>query len=896
VAFVPADVSRELTMVTLTATSTASSAGLFIWLLIILPLGALDGMANPPGVTITLGARSGNLLGRPDEESEKIPAITTEFCAPSARRARIDSRDETCGVGGTEVPPTFQLIGGAVLRKTPMRVLNVRHLKGVSAWSATAALYAVIGEVPDCLIDSERALSLECQLQQLCLPLYLAQAAAGRRKGRLAPREPVDLVSDLAGDLQFLCGEFHGARRIWRTTSSGTCAVVFECREFALAEACLRAAVTMVNTLLSGGQPALAETYATLLAVADQFSPVNLPGLVISAAADRGIPIFRLGPDHAFGLAPDAVLQLGEGIYQKRLHPWGTMTDRTGFLAGHLANDKAFVKALWSQHGIPVPEGSVVIDECGARRAAARIGGHVIIKPADAECGRGLTRRPATPEAVSAAFSHAQAASASGNVIVERFVDGAWHRLLVVNQRLVAAVRREPASVVGDGRHTIGELVAIANDDCRRGPDHRWPLRFLALNEIELENLAVEGLTCNSVLPQGKRVFLRETASAAAGAESFDVTEQVHPETRKLAVDAARLVGLDIAGLDLIAADISQPLSAQDGAFLEINEQPAIFMHAAPLCSPPRPVAEAIVESLFPGGQNGRVPLVVVVGRQMADCVAEFLADTLASAGRAVGLSTPQVTRLGDRSVRPAGPELPDRLSVLLRHPRTEAAVVSAPLEGILATGLGTDRCTVLVLADSEYGCTGVVEAASCRFASSDARDPAGCQIDNGYVESRRDVNRLLQRLLRSAVRTVVNADTPFWKSVGVTGCAEVCLVARQRNDRRLCEHLAAGGVAAFLEPAGMIMQTGGAPPQVHSMDVSAEDSERLEMRLARAIARASYVSFIRVVGTSGGEEYAHSKSIDVADEFLRDKAVNRTQGPDAESTRELMFPARRGA
>jgi D-alanine-D-alanine ligase-like ATP-grasp enzyme len=516
----------------------------------------------------------------------------------------------------------------------------------------------------------------------------------------------------------------------------------------------------------------------------------------------------------------------------------------------------------------------------------------VIIKPADAECGRGLTRRPATPEAVSAAFSHAQAASASGNVIVERFVDGAWHRLLVVNQRLVAAVRREPASVVGDGQHTIGELVAIANDDCRRGPDHRWPLRFLALNEIELENLAAAGLTCNSVLPRGTRAFLRETASAAAGAESFDVTEQVHPETRKLAVDAARLVGLDIAGLDLIAADISQPLSAQDGAFLEINEQPAIFMHAAPLCSPPRPVAEAIIESLFSGGQNGRVPLVVVVGRQMADCVAEFLAHTLASAGRAVGLSTPNVTRLGDHSVRPAGPELPNRLSVLLRHPRTEAAVVSAPLQGILDTGLGTDRCTVLVLVDCEFDRTTIVEAASCRFAmtaasqregdkapsygtkprsgarggsngmgrmrqapSNDARNPAGCQIDNGHAESRQDVKWLLERLLRSARRTVVNAVDPFWQSLGVTGCPEVCLVARERDNPRVCEHLAAGGVAAFLGPTGMIMQTGGAPPQLYPVDASAEDRAGLDMRLALTIARASFVSFTRVVGTSGGEE-----------------------------------------
>jgi cyanophycin synthetase len=268
-------------------------------------------------------------------------------------------------------------------------------------------------------------------------------------------------------------------------------------------------------------------------------------------------------------------------------------------------------------------------------------------------------------------------------------------------------------------------------------------LQFLSLDETELGNLAAAGLTPDSVLPSGTRVFLRETASAASGAESFDVTEQVHPETEKLALDAVGLVGLDIAGLDIIADDISQPLSAQHGAFLEINEQPGIFMHAAPLCSPPRPVGEAIVESLFPGGHKGRIPLVVVIGRQVADSVARWLADTLANTGRVVGLSTPEATQLNGRLFMPASSELPDRLSVLLRHPRTEMAVVSAPLEDVLHSGLGTDRCTVLVLLDGLHSSSG-----------------------NGQSGSRRDIDRLLERLLRSATRCVVNAADPLWQNI----------------------------------------------------------------------------------------------------------------------------------
>ena len=720
----------------------------------------------------------------------------------------------------------------AMLWNKSMRILNVRHLNGISAWFEKAAVWAVVGNLPDGSIDDDRLLSLACELQGLCLPPYLAQVATGSRKDCQIPRDPAELVVDLAGKFQFLCGEFHGARLV-RPASAGARTVVLECRAFALAEACLRASVATVNALFSGREPALSEKYTELLALAEQFSTASLPGLVISTALDRGIPVVRLGPDHAFNLSPDEVLQLGEGVHQKRLHPWGTMTDRTGFVAGHLANDKAFVKTLWSQYGIPVPEGSVVTDECGAQRAAETMGGPIVIKPVDAESGRGLTLRPATPQAVSAAFFHAQAASASGQVLVERFVAGAWHRLLVINQRLVAAVRREPASIVGDGRHTIRELVALANRDRLRGPDHRWPLRFLSLDETELENLAAAGLGGESVLPSGARAFLRQTASAASGAESFDVTEHVHPETARLAVEAAGLVGLDIAGLDLLCGDIRQPLSQQQGAFLEINEQPGIYMHAAPLCSPPRPVGEAIVESLFPGGRDGRVPLVVVVGRGLADSVAEFLASLLASAGRVIGLSTPEATRLDEWSVLPGSPDIPERLSVLMRHPRTEAVVVSAPLEDIVQSGLGTDRCTVLVLVGGPADCTG-----------------------NGQAELRDDADRLLERLLRSASRTVVNISDSFWQKSELTCRRDVCLVARQEDLPSLSEHVSAGGTAAVLETGGMSLQTGGAPPQFFPAEYEDESREALDTGLAGAIAMATYVSFTRIVGTAGGERF----------------------------------------
>lgn len=716
-----------------------------------------------------------------------------------------------------------------------MHVLNIRNLKGISSWSSSAALHATIGGVPDGTVSAEQLLLLQSRLERLCVPPHLAKAVVGRRSPDASPPTAGELAVDLAGELQYLCGEFHGTHRAWPLPSQGVWKAVLECCELASAEACLRASIEILNTLLLGANPDIAAAYSMLLATAGEVCSVSSPGLVVSAARDRRIPVFRLGPDFAFSLAPDQVLQLGEGIHQRRLHPWGTMTDRTGYLAGHLANDKAFVKSLWAQYGIPVAAGRIVTDAEDAVQAAAALGGSVVVKAVDADCGSGMTIRPSSPEAISAAFHKAKAASTSGTVLLERYLPGTWHRLLYIDQRLVAALRRTPASVVGDGEHTIRELVELANRNARRGPDDRWPLRFLSLDETELEVLAESGVTPDTVVPCGERIDLRITASAAAGAESFDVTDDVHPETRELALDAVRLLGLDIAGLDLVATDIRRPLREQQGGFLEINEQPAIFIHAAPLCSPPRPVGEAIIESLFPGGRTGRVPLVAIVGGQLADQTAVSLATSLAGQGRVVGLSTPTRTQLGSRNITPPNTTLPDRLEILLRHPRTEMAIVSASLRELLDSGLGADHCSVVVLVD---GLPNIKD-----------------------VETAQDVDRFIGRLLAVADRSVVNIQDSTWKPWIATGSPDVCLVGTDAAQPSLGEHLAAGGIAAILDPEWIVIQTGGRQTQFFPA-ARARDNHRVSRTgaLAHALATAARVSLIRALGTVAGETETYER------------------------------------
>jgi cyanophycin synthetase len=456
--------------------------------------------------------------------------------------------------------------------------------------------------------------------------------------------------------------------------------VAVEYEEEPLGRAALVEACAAVTAALAG-EPVDAEGGpARLRALAHEVRLGPSTAAIVSAARRRGIPVERLNVG--------SLVRLGQGVWQRRI--WTAETDLTGTLAEWIAQDKQVTRQLLADAGVPVPHGRPVTSPADAWAAAEEAGPPVVVKPRFGNQGKAVATNLASREQVEAAYHAAYAYSSS--IVVERHVPGDDYRLLVIGGRLVAAALREPAKVVGDGRSSVSELIAAVNRDPRRSDDHATSLSLIKLDATALGVLAEQGLTPESVPAAGATVLIRRNANLSTGGTATDVTDRVHRAVAAVAVEAARVVGLDIAGVDVVCQDVGRPLEEQGGAVVEVNAGPGLRMHLEPSSGPGRPVGEAIVEMLFPPGETGRVPLVAVAGPGAADVAAR-----LAATGRTVGLASVGGTFVAGRHLGDDGARRSAARRVL-GHPRVEAAVIEVTAAGVAAEGLPFDRCEVAVL------------------------------------------------------------------------------------------------------------------------------------------------------------------------------------------------------
>ncbi|WP_259652253.1 cyanophycin synthetase [Variovorax sp. UMC13] len=411
---------------------------------------------------------------------------------------------------------------------------------------------------------------------------------------------------------------------------------------------------------------------------------------IVGAATDRGIPHLRLNGGN--------LVQLGYGASQQRI--WTAETDHTSAIGESIASDKELTKSLLQSCGVPVPEGQVVESAEEAWEAAEDIGLPVVVKPSDANHGRGVSLELTTREEVMAAFAVAE--PEGSDVMVERFVRGHEHRLLVVGGQVVAAARGDIITVTGDGTSTVAALIdSQLNSDPRRGAEEEFPLDVIdvatdAKLQLELQRQALDG---GAVPAKGRVVTIQRSGNLGV-----DCTDQVHPEVAHAAVLAARVVGLDIAGIDLVAEDISRPLAAQRGAIVEVNAGPGLLMHLKPAVGSPRPVGRVICEHLFPDGDDaelpGRIPVVGVAGSRDTAVLARLLAWLTGLGGRYTGLACGDGLFLERRRVdaRPsANWEAGHRLLV---NRSVQAVVIENGAASILRDGLAYDRCQVGIVTD----------------------------------------------------------------------------------------------------------------------------------------------------------------------------------------------------
>ncbi len=407
---------------------------------------------------------------------------------------------------------------------------------------------------------------------------------------------------------------------------------------------------------------------------------------IVEAVSTRGIPYRRLNND--------SLVLFGHGRKQRRIQ--AAETDRTSAIAEAIAQDKEMTRMMLRAVGVPTPCGRPVADAEDAWRAAGEIGVPVVVKPQDGNQGRGVATNLTTREQVIHAF---EAARQEGeHVIVEKFAPGHDYRLLVVGERVVAAARREPAQVMGDGLHTIVELVEEVNADPRRGEHHATVLSKIKLDAVSLAVLADQGYTPSSIPAAGTTVLIRRNANLSTGGTAIDVTERVHPAVAANAVDAAKIVGLDIAGVDIVAQDISRPLSEQGGIIVEVNAAPGLRMHLDPSVGISRPVGEAIADILFPLGETGRIPIVAVTGVNGKTTTTRFIAHVLRGTGKTVGMTCTDGIFVNDRRIDSGDCSGPQSARSILINPSVDMAVFETARGGILREGLAFDHCDVAVV------------------------------------------------------------------------------------------------------------------------------------------------------------------------------------------------------
>ena len=490
---------------------------------------------------------------------------------------------------------------------------------------------------------------------------------------------------------------------------------------------------------------------------------------LVKAAEEREIPFQRLNQY--------SLVQFGHGAYQQRIQ--ATITSKTPHIAVEISCDKEDTHNLLRDLGLPVPAQRMVYNPRSAVHAAHGIGYPVVVKPLNANHGRGVSINLATDEQVEKAFTFAREQGTSSAVLVEGYVEGFDHRMLVVNNELIAVAKRVPGHVVGDGKRSVRELVAKVNEDPRRGIGHEKVLTRLELDRPALELLSLAGLDAETVLPAGEVFYLRNTANLSTGGTAIDLTDVVHPDNREMAERAIRAVGLDVGGVDFLTADITQSYKEVGGAIVEVNAAPGFRMHVAPSEGKPRDVAGKVMDMLFPPGTPSRVPVASITGTNGKTTTSRMLAHILKTAGHTVGMTSTDGVYIDGRLTVKGDMTGPASANIVLRDPTVDIAVLETARGGLLRSGLGYRRCDV----------------SACLNVAADHLGLKG--IDT--LEQLAEVKRIVIEVARDTA--VLNADDDLCLNMAdYTQAEHVCYVTMNPAHALVKEHIRAGGRAIVLE------------------------------------------------------------------------------------------------
>src|SRR4051812_9925364 len=567
------------------------------------------------------------------------------------------------------------------------------------------------------------------------------------------------IVEHITLELQNLIGFDVSFGRARGAGERGVYTVVFAYKEEQPAKAAFETALRLTLAAMHDQPFALEDELDQLHDLADTYRLGPSTGAIVAAARARDIPVLRLTPK-------DSLVQLGYGVYQKRIQ--ASETSNTRAIAVDMCQNKEMTNRMLRAVGVPVPDGRPVDSADDAWAAAQAIGLPVVVKPEDGNQGKGVSVNLHTEADVRTAYAIARAFRSG--VLVERFVQGHDYRLLIVNGTLVAAARRDPAQVVGDGQHTVGELVEIVNQDPRRRAGHSSTMTRIRVDEAAELVLQQQGLTVESIPEAGQVVRLRTNCNLSTGGTAADVTDIVHPANAQVARLAAQIFDLDVAGIDMLCSDITRPLAEQAGAIVEVNAAPGLRMHIAPAAGTPRDVGTPIVEMLYPNDAPSRIPIIAVTGTNGKTTVTRLIAHMHRTARKTVGMTNTDGIYIGEDRVMSGDCSGPRSAQAVLLHPHVEVAVLETARGGILREGLGYDGVDVGVVTN----------------VSADHLGQKG-------ITNLEDLARVKQVVIDAVYRdgaAVLNADDPLVAAMAADTDAKVIYFSVQPNNHVVAAHL----------------------------------------------------------------------------------------------------------
>lgn len=499
------------------------------------------------------------------------------------------------------------------------------------------------------------------------------------------------IVEHFALELQTLAGMDTGYGRTRETDESGIYNVVFSYHEEEVGRFAARAAVELFVSLaedddIDAIQTKLAEDVQRMREIREEVRFGPSTGSLVEEAVNRGIPYIRLNDQ--------SLVQLGYGVHQKRIQ--ATTTANTNMIAVDIAGNKHATKNLLGDMGVPVPKGYRIRDIDDLEETLDRVGFPAVVKPLDGNHGKGATVGLRSLDDARIAFEKAK--EYSRWVIVEQQLEGADFRALVVNNKLIAVAKRIPAHIVGDGKKTIQALIDETNADPRRGYGHENVLTQIEIDNQTMRLVRAAGFGLDSVLPKGEDLFLKTTANISTGGTAIDLTDEVHPENVVLFERIARIIGLDVAGIDVIATNVSEPLRENGGGIIEVNAAPGFRMHLAPSEGIGRNVAEHVIDMLFPPGTPSRVPIFAITGTNGKTTTTRLIAHILRNSGHTVGFTTTDGTYIGNDQITKGDNTGPVSAQLVLKDPTVDVAVLETARGGIIRSGLGFDQADVGVV------------------------------------------------------------------------------------------------------------------------------------------------------------------------------------------------------